>query len=105
MALNKDSVRTGRVLPESSEGHARAAEQHWAIAGQGVYSRRRSLAGWLSWLGHLPVHQKVTGSIPGQGMFGRQPMDASLSQKCFSLSLPLPSSLSKINENMSLGEG
>ena len=26
-----------------------------------------SLARWLSWLEHRPVHQKVTGSIPGQG--------------------------------------
>ena len=26
-----------------------------------------ALAWWLSWLGHHPIHQKVMGSIPGQG--------------------------------------
>ena len=24
--------------------------------------------GWLSWLEHCPIHQKVVGSIPGQGI-------------------------------------
>ena len=27
------------------------------------------LAGWLSWLVRRPIHQKVAGSIPGQGMY------------------------------------
>ena len=27
------------------------------------------LAGWLSWLEHPPVHQKVGGSIPSQGTY------------------------------------
>ena len=26
-------------------------------------------AGWLSWLEPLPIHQKVAGSIPGQGAY------------------------------------
>ena len=29
----------------------------------------RALAGWLYWLERRPVHQKVVGSIPGQGTY------------------------------------
>ena len=39
-----------------------------------------TLAWWLSWLEHRPVHQKVSGSTPSQGVCGRQLI-------CFSLSL------------------
>ena len=53
-----------------------------------------ALASWLSWLENHNVHQKVVGLIPSQGMYGRQPIDVSLSHRCFSL----PSSLSKINK-------
>ena len=70
--------------------------------------------GWrLSWLQHCPVHQNVVGSIPvrahtyvmgsvlGQGAYGRQPIDASLSHLSLSLflclCLPPPSSVSTIN--------
>ena len=28
-----------------------------------------ALAGWLSWLEHHPLHQKVAGSIPSQGTY------------------------------------
>ena len=28
-----------------------------------------ALAGWLSWLEQLPMHQKFVGSIPGQGTY------------------------------------
>lgn len=35
----------------------------------------------------LSVHLKITGSILGQASYGRQPMDVSLSIRCFSLSL------------------
>ena len=59
-----------------------------------------ALAGWLSWLEHHPVHQKVAGSMPSQDVYRRQPIDVSLSQRCFSLSLSLSLSLSKsINKN------
>ena len=42
--------------------------------GQSVktYSQRRgwgTLARWLSWLEHCPIHQKVAGSIPSQGTY------------------------------------
>ena len=62
------------------------------------------LAGWLSWLGRRPIHQKVAGSIPGQGMYlgcefdpqsgrvWRQPINISLPHRCFSLSLYTPPS-------------
>ena len=55
------------------------------------------------------MHQRVVGSIPGQGtclgyrfnpscgMYGRQPVDGSLSNRCISLTF----SLSKINGSMS----
>ena len=54
---------------------------------------------WLSWLGIVPqskrslvqflvrAHAWVVGSVPGQGMFERQPIDVSLSHRCFSPSL------------------
>ena len=31
--------------------------------------RKDAMAGWLSWLEHHPIHQKVAGSIPGQGTY------------------------------------
>ena len=39
----------------------------------------KALAKWLSWLGHWPLHQKVAGLIPAQGMNRRQLTDVSLS--------------------------
>nr|KAF6360086.1 hypothetical protein mMyoMyo1_011044 [Myotis myotis] len=30
-------------------------------------SNQLALAGWLTWLEHCPMHQKVEGSIPSQG--------------------------------------
>ena len=42
----------------------------------------------------------VTGSIPSRGAYGRQPIDVSLSQQCFSLLF----SLFKSNEKMSSSE-
>ena len=60
---------------------------------------------WLSWLECHPIVHKVTGLIPGQGthpgcgfssgwgMYRRQPIDASLSHLCFSLSRSLFRSL------------
>ena len=47
-----------------------------------------ALARWFSWLECRPVHQKVAGSIPSQGVCGRQPIHVSLSH-WFSLSLSL----------------
>lgn len=44
---------------------------------------------WFSWLQHSSVHQKVSGSTPGQGTYpglGRQPIYACLSHQCLFLS-------------------
>ena len=56
-----------------------------------------ALAGWLRWLQCRPQRlwvwflvgalTWVAGSTPGQGAYGRQPIDASLSHWCFSFSL------------------
>ena len=40
---------------------------------------QRALARSLSWLEHHMVQQKVAGSIPYSGTYGRQQMDVSLS--------------------------
>ena len=63
-----------------------------------------ALAGWLSWLECHLVHQKVVGSIPGQGAFRRQPM-MFLSHIDVSLSPPLslPFSFSKIDGHILRG--
>ena len=53
-------------------------------------------AGWLSWLGRCPMHLKGAGSIPGQGMCRRQPVNV--------LSLSPTAPLSKVNENIPSGE-
>ena len=58
---------------------------------------------WLSWLEYHLVDQRVPGSIPSWGVYGRQPINVSFSCRCFSfspslsppLSLPLPSFVSK----------
>ena len=66
----------------------------------------------VGWLEGRPIHQKVVGSIPGQGIYwgGWQLIDVSLSLS-LPLSLPLPFSLSsppfslsEISKNISLGE-
>lgn len=51
-----------------------------------------ALAGWLSRLEPHPLHGKVSGSIPSPGVYGRQPINTSLSMDD---SLSLPSSCSK----------
>ena len=47
------------------------------------------MAGWLSWLEHCPVQQKVAGLIPGRGTYRR-----SLIKFLFHINVPLPLSLS-----------
>ena len=87
---------------------------------------------WLCWLEHHPVtkmlqvrflvraHAWVAGLIPGpgakvhnpqsghviagSGMYGMQPVCASLLRLCLSLCLSLFPPLSKVNEKRSLGE-
>ena len=60
--------------------------------------------GWSTFL--QPKGRSVVGSIPGLGASGRQPIHASLSNGCFSLTSiflslsPTPSSLSGGNEKM-----
>ena len=88
-------------------------------------NRTRALAGWLSWLEHHPVHQKVAGLIPEQGTFLDRGFDSrsehiqEATDRCFSLTslalslslspslsfpttLPLP--LSKKSVHISLGQ-
>ena len=61
----------------------------------------RALAGWVSWLEHCPVHQKVVGSIPSQDIYPGCRFDPcsrfvrEATDRCFSLtSLSLSHSLS-----------
>ena len=49
-----------------------------------VKKENQALAGWLSWLEHRAVHQKVVVLIPGWGDYGRQLIDVSVSHRCFS---------------------
>ena len=53
-----------------------------------------ALAGWLNWLEHHPIHQKVVGLIPSQGTYlgcrfngwgayRRQPIDVSFTLMFF----------------------
>ena len=62
------------------------------------------MAGWISWLEHCPIDQKVARSIldhstylggvfDSQGVDGRQQINVSLSHRCVCLSL-------KINEHI-----
>lgn len=44
---------------------------------------------------HRPVHLNVVGSILSGGMYGKQPIDVSLSKVSLSLSLPLSLPVSK----------
>ena len=67
---------------------------------------------WLGWLERGPVNQRVTGFVfgqgtclgcgfgPGRGAYKSWLRNVSLSHRCFSLSLFLPSSLSKIYKHV-----
>ena len=75
---------------------------------------RRALASMAQLVGASSHNQKVAGSIPSQGtylgcglipsmhmiagpgVYGRQPIDATLSHKCFSISFPLSLKAMKI---------
>ena len=82
----------------------------WYLTSALKKKKIKALVRWLNWLECCYMHQKVAGSIPGQGIYpgcgcstpghrtyGRQSIDVSLSLS--SLSLPSPSSLSKINKD------
>lgn len=56
-----------------------------------------ALARRLRGLERKPVHQRAAGSIPGQGAYGRQPLDVSFSLSFFSHLLPSPLSVKPIN--------
>lgn len=68
-----------RSIPERPSGtftllpfHSLAPDSLAAIPQCGSYSylKMQPCRGWwLSWLGHCLVHQKVVGSIPGQGLY------------------------------------
>ena len=73
--------------------------------------RSPGLAGWLHWFEHSPIHQKVVGSIPDQGIYldygfdpvgvhtgGNQSMFLSHIDVSLSLSLSLPPSLFEKNQ-------
>ena len=68
-----------------------------------------ALAGWLTWLECCPIHQKLGGSIPGQGTYLGCRFDSQLgciweaTNWCFSLSLP--STISKIYKHIFLKHG
>ena len=53
---------------------------------QGFTKVKQSLAGWFTWLEHCPAHRDAEGLIPGQGTDRWQPVDVSLSRRCFSCS-------------------
>ena len=57
----------------------------------------RALAGWLGWLEHHPLHQKVVGSIPIMVH-----TEATTTDGCFSLSASPPFPLSQKSINISL---
>ena len=44
-----------------------------------LQERRLGPGRWPRWSERPPVNQKVVGSVPCQGKYGRQPMDVSLS--------------------------
>ena len=55
-----------------------------------LVKRYRALAGWLRWLEHHVVHQKVVGLIPGQGTYldcGFGPQSGSVQEGVDHLSL------------------
>ena len=63
-----------------------------------------ALARWLSWLEHLPIHQKVAGSIPPQPGCIQEATDRCILLLSLSLPLSFSFTLSKINKNISLSE-
>ena len=74
----------------------------WQQSNCGMLRKRDlSQAEWLRWLEHHPIHQKVSGSVPGGGMNGKQSIDISLSHSVSlslsALPLSLPPSLSPKN--------
>ena len=40
----------------------------------------------MAWLEHPPIHPKAVSSIPGQGVYGRQLFDVSVSLKSINIS-------------------
>ena len=70
-----------------------------------------SLAGWLSWLEHRPIHQRAVGSVPSQGTYlgcGFNPWQGTYKRQLTgfsltSMSVCLSVSLSK-SINISSGE-
>lgn len=66
---------------------------------------KQTLDGWLVWLQCPPIHQKISGFIPGQGTYLGGGFDDQSGwhiggSSPFSLSLPAPLCL-KINKNIS----
>ena len=57
-----------RVLEYTHWEQSEAKTQNCAIEEREVRTVAR--AGWLSWLELHPLHEKVVGSIPGQGAQG-----------------------------------
>ena len=84
-----------------AEGLSGPKVEIWKSSGCVSQVQSVTLAGWLIWLEHRPIHQKVGGSIPSQGTclgYGFNPWLGYIweaTDRCFSLSLPL--SLKSIN--------
>ena len=66
--------------------------------------KRRPCPGQVAQLSIIPMHQKVAGSIPGQGAYRRQQINVFLSLSlCLSISPSLRFSLSIIKKHIKLG--
>ena len=108
----------------TSADHSLSSEKCVRLYRPACHTIEPALAGWLSWLERFSTHRKTAVSIPGQdpclscgliprsGVYGsrlgaysayrRQPVGASFSHRCFSLSFPL--SLKAMGKKISLGE-
>ena len=59
-----------------------------------------ALAGWLSWLEHLPIHQNFADSVPGQGTYLGCGFDPQLRCEKEATNWYFSLSLSKINKHI-----
>ena len=66
-------VRQGHVTVEARV----TVLMYYQDTGRSLESR--SPAGWINWLKCCLLLQKVVGSMPSRGTYGRQPIDVSLS--------------------------
>ena len=72
---SKEKVNTA-PLKWSQSCHVKGTALH-ALGLWNVYIEQNAPAWWLSWLERCSVYQKVAGSVPRQGVHGRQPINVS----------------------------